>query len=185
MIVCGIDPSLTSAGVAILRDGQPVHVSHHGLAGHDGASWQSRSRRVRRTVGKVIPAALAHGTPDLVVIEGPAYGAQHGSQFDRAGLWHGLFASLDAKQVPVAVVAPQTRAKWATGRGNAKKPDVLAAVRACWPTTPLANDDEADSITLAAMGALWLGDPLPIPIPAWRINGLDAVAWPSKPAQVP
>lgn len=37
-VAVGIDPSLTSTGVAILRDGQPVHVSHHGYSGHNGAS---------------------------------------------------------------------------------------------------------------------------------------------------
>ena len=47
MIVAGIDPSLTSAGVAILADGRPTHLSHHGYAGHNGATWQTRSRRVR------------------------------------------------------------------------------------------------------------------------------------------
>jgi Holliday junction resolvasome RuvABC endonuclease subunit len=192
VIVCGIDPSLTSAGVAILVDGQPVHVSHHGYPGHNGASWQSRSRRVRWTVGKVMgemPGVGRRGLPlpDLVVMEGPSYGSQHGSQFDRAGLWHGLFAALDAKGVPVAVVSPKTRAKWATGKGTDDKRTVFGAVVAEWIGIKFSpfdkgGNDEADAVTLAAMGALYLGDPLPIVLPQWRINGLTSVAWPEKVA---
>ena len=35
MIVCGIDPSLTSAGVAVLENGKPIHVAHYGFAYND------------------------------------------------------------------------------------------------------------------------------------------------------
>jgi Holliday junction resolvasome RuvABC endonuclease subunit len=179
--VVGVDPSLTSSGVAILRDGQPVHVSHHGYSGHNGASWQSRSRRVRWTVRKIMEA-LTGSCADLVVMEGPSYGSQHGAAFDRSGLWHGVFGALDANLVPIAVVSPKTRAKWATGKGTDDKRTVYDAVKAEWPVQLSAfNDggnDEADALTMAAMGALYLGDALPIAVPEWRINGLTSVAWP-------
>lgn len=177
MIVAGIDPSLTSAGVAVLDNGRPVHVSHHGLRGHNGASWTSRSRRVRWTCGQII-AALADLTPDLVMIEGPSYGSQHGSQFDRAGLWHGLYASLDARKVSVGVVAPQTRAKWATGTARAEKRRVLEAVRAWFPNQPITCDDEADALVLACIGAHHLGDPMPFEVKPRHTTGLEKVAWP-------
>lgn len=181
-VVVGVDPSLTSAGVAILRDGQPVHVSHHGYSGHNGASWQSRSRRVRWTVRQIMMAVPPH--VDLALLEGPSYGSQHGSVFDRAGVWHGVFAALDAKRIPIAVVSPKTRACWATGKGDADKKTVYEAVKAEWSAhvqISAFNDggnDEADALTIAAMGALRLGDSLPIAVPKWRANRLTSVAWP-------
>jgi Holliday junction resolvasome RuvABC endonuclease subunit len=176
-VVCGIDPSLTSAGVAVLQDGKPVHVSHHGYSGHNGASWQSRSRRVRWTCGQILGAIADHAI-DLVMIEGPAYASQHGSQFDRAGLWHGLYAALDAKRIPVGVVAPKTRAMWATGNGNADKTAVLTAVAEWWPAQPIAGHDEADALILAAIGAYHLGEPMPFEIKARHTTGLEKVQWP-------
>jgi Holliday junction resolvasome RuvABC endonuclease subunit len=179
VIVAGVDPSLTSAGVAVLKDGWPVHVSHHGLNGHDGASWTSRSRRVRWTCGQII-TALATCTDgiDLVMIEGPSYGSKFGSAFDRAGLWHGLYAALDARKVPVGVVAPQTRAKWAAGTARAEKREVLDAVRTWYPEQSIANDDEADALVLATIGAFHLGEPMPFEVKPRHTTGLEKVAWP-------
>ena len=180
MIVCGLDPSLTSAGVAILRDGWPIHVSTHGLKGHDGASYQSRNRRVRWTCRQILDAVAEHA-PDLVMIEGPSYGSKFGAAFDRAGLWHGLYAALDAKRIPVGVVAPKTRATWATGNGNADKPAVLAVVRHWWPTWPLGDRDydKADALVLAAIGAHHLGDPMPFDTKPRHTTGLEKVQWPA------
>lgn len=176
MIVAGIDPSLTSAGVAILDNGQPIHISHHGYSGHNGASWRTRSRRIRWTCRQIL--ATIPDSTTLAVIEGPAYGAQHGSAFDRAALWHGLYAALDAKQVPVAVVAPQTRAKWATGTGRGSKTEVLDAVHTWWPGQDITVDDEADALVLAAIGAHHLGDPMPFTVKPRHTTALEAIAWP-------
>lgn len=177
MIVAGIDPSLTSAGVAILDSGTPVHVSHHGYPGHNGATWQTRSRRIRWTCNQIL-GALAGYQLDLAVIEGPAYGAHHGAQFDRSGLWHGLYAALDAQNTPVAVVAPQTRAKWATGTARAQKRDVLDAVRTWYPDQTITCDDEADAIVLALQGALRLKDPMPFTTKPRHHTALENIAWP-------
>jgi hypothetical protein len=111
-----------------------------------------------------------------VVIEGPSYGSQYGSVFDRAGLWHGIFGGLDARKIPVAVVAPQTRAKWATGKARADKRDVLKAAQEWFPQ--VSNDDEADAAWLALMGSVKLGDYPLVALTDWRISGLTSVSWP-------
>lgn len=108
-VVVGIDPSLTSAGVAILHDGKPIHTSHHGYSGHNGATYQTRSRRVRWTCGQILDALREYCTrPDLVVIEGPAYSRNTGSAFDRAGLWHGIYAALKAARITVVELPEPT-----------------------------------------------------------------------------
>ncbi|MCG7596337.1 hypothetical protein [Mycobacterium sp. PSTR-4-N] len=189
-IVLGLDPSLTSTGIAVLRDGIPCMLNSLGHPGHDADSYLVRSRRIVSQARSVLAAAYirpdAYGEPiDLAVIEGPSYGSQYGDQWDRAGLWWGIFSALAAKKVPIAVVSPKTRAKWATGKdvegnGNSKKPVVFAAVKDEWTDVRahIRNDDVADALTIAAMGALWLGDPLPIQAHKWRVKGLESVAWP-------
>jgi hypothetical protein len=188
-IVAGLDLSLTNAGIAVLTDGRPTLLTSVGHGGKNGASWEQRSRRIVSQSRAVIGAITGNGSGapewldmtltkiDLAVIEGPSYASEFGDQFDRAALWWGVYSALSAKRVPIAVVAPGTLKKWATGKGNAKKPDVLAAAKEwCRPR----NHDEADSAWLALMGAHYLGDPMPFPMAAWRINGMEAVKWPGK-----
>lgn len=158
MIICGLDPSLTSAGIAILTDGIPTLLASVGHASQ-GKSFDHRSRRIVsqcRAIVKALPSQL-----DLVVIEEPAWGINMPSAHDRAGLWWGLYSALSTRG-PIAVVNPKTRSKWATGRGDSSKLDVLAAVRATWAPwgTRITNDDVADAITLAEIGARHLGEEL-------------------------
>jgi hypothetical protein len=191
MIIAGLDLSLTSAGIAVLTDGKPTLLTSVGHGGHNADSYLTRSRRIvsqSRAVIDTLDRAPTLSDPrrpsgthwryDLAVIEGPSYGSNMPSNHDRAGLWWGVYSALAAKRVPVAVVAPLTRAKWATGKGNAQKPAVLAAVRQSWLSLRIANDDQADALTLAAMGTVWLGGELHWPIEKWRHTGLAAVAWP-------
>ncbi|MEB3021292.1 crossover junction endodeoxyribonuclease RuvC [[Mycobacterium] crassicus] len=177
MIVAGIDPSLTNCGIAILEAGQPVHLDAVGHAGKDGASYDHRSRRIVSQCRCIISIITTH-TPDLAVIEGPAYGHNLPSNHDRAGLWWGLYSALRAKHIPTAVVAPGTRAKWATGHGRAGKADVLKTVRAWWPDTTIRNHDIADAAVLATLGAFHAGDPMPFPVKPRHQVGADVIDWP-------
>lgn len=177
--VVGIDPSLTSAGVAILRDGQPVHVSHHGYSGHNGASWQSRSRRVRWTAREVHKGAMSQGKPDLVSIEQHPSGVKISAhEFDRSALWHAIFGQFDAIGVPVVVIHPMTLKVWLTGTGRADKNVVIATVAEFWPHQPIMCSDEADALGLGLVGAFHLGDPMPFEVKPRHTTGLEKVAWP-------
>lgn len=180
MIVAGIDPSLTNCGIAILHAGQPVYLDAIGHPGRDGASYDHRSDRIVSQARAIIATAVTTSPirPDLAVIEGPAYGANLPSNHDRAGLWWGIYSALRAKHIPTAVVAPGTRAKWATGHGRATKTDVLTAVRTWWPNTTIRNHDIADAAVLALLGAYHLGEPMPFPIKGRHELALEAIAWP-------
>lgn len=176
--VIGIDPSLVSTGLAVLTDGRPTALHSIGYGGHDGDSYATRSRRVRAVCRSVIEWALREVRPDLAVIEGPAYGQFLPSTFDRSGLWHGLYGALDAKKIPIGVVPPQTRAKWATGSGRAEKGEVLLNVREWFPGVRVLNHDIADAAVLALMGAFHLGEAMPFTVKPRHYAGLEAAAWP-------
>jgi len=118
---------------------------------------------------------------DLVVIEGPSYGNQgqqrQSGHHERAGLWWLVRCVLDARGHQVAVVPPASRARYATGKGNAGKADVMREVARRFPWFE-GGEDEADALVLAAMGADHLGQPL-TPMPATHRAALDGVEWPA------
>lgn len=166
-ICIGLDLSLTGTGVA--SSAGWTQVIHPGtkLRGH------YRLQHIKATILEAIPADIA-----LVVVEGPSYGNQGGQagHHERAGLWWMVAHSLWARDIAYAVASPAARAKYATGKGNANKADVVRETtrRFAWFA---GGEDEADALVLAAMGADWLGHPL-APMPATHRLALDKVRWP-------
>lgn len=188
MIVAGIDPSLTSAGVAILAHGGLDHIGHYGFGargtGHSGKSYQSRSRRIRKQVRDVTAAALnihcpvENSRPDLAIIEEHPYSVgAHGSEMDRIAIWHGIYGQLDAAGIPIVVVHPSRLKSWVIG-GRATKQDVIDTVEA-WYNTAVSCDDEADAIALASIGAAWAHDPLPFELKPRHHNTIGTLTWPN------
>lgn len=178
--VVGIDPSLTSTGLAILSDGNPTTLETIGHHTRNGQSYAHRSDRIVSQTRAVIDCLRSHtpaGGYQLAVIEGPAYAHHNAYTHDGAGLWWGIYSAIRAKRVPIAVCAPQTRAKWASGRGNAPKAEILALVRSWWPETTIRNHDIADACVLALMGAHHLGERV------WfakerHTTALESIDWP-------
>ncbi|MCV7100062.1 hypothetical protein [Mycobacterium palustre] len=111
----------------------------------------------------------------------PAYAHANAYTHDCAGLWWGLYSGLRARKIPIAVITPGTRSKWATGSGRADKRAVLAAVRATWaPWAKLiTNDDVADALVLAEIGARHLGGQLHFPARRRHVEALAGISWPS------
>ena len=181
--VVGIDPSLRRTGLArITIDGARDPIAETRVrpsAGTRQATLTDRAVRLAGITGYVVEYALpCH----LTVIEGPSLGSGGiGSAWDRAGLWWRIVARLLGNDTPVAVVPPQTRAKWATGSGRADKDAVREAITRLWHPYWIprhaADDNEADALTLASMGAQWLGVlPMTGPDPA----ALAGAAWPDR-----
>lgn len=188
-VVVGIDPSLSSAGIAILVDGRPRFLRSVGSPAIPGVSgyYGERSDRIGRQCRQILAEIdgwterTGEDRPELAVIEGQAFGANLPSTSERSGLWWRLYASLRGRGVPIAVIAPKTRALWAAGSGDADKAAVKAAVRAWWPhaRNHIRNDDIADAAALALAGAFHLGDPMPFPIKPQHHNRLKAAQWPT------
>lgn len=195
MIVVGLDLSLTNAGIAVLTDGRPTLLTS---VGHDreGKSHAHRSRRIVSQTRAVIGALMTYSGPngggrdginddiDLAVIEDQLeHGPMLPSALDRSALWWGVYSSLLAKRIPIAVMNPTTLKAWTTGttrspiKGEAKR-QMLIEVKTWWPATPVRNDDIGDALALAAMGAFHLGDPMPFEIKDRHHNAMASVAWP-------
>lgn len=181
MIVCGIDPSLTATGIAVIRDGAPLKPVKIGYPGRSAASDADRARRCVALVREIVSYVRAFD-PDLVMVESPAYGQSLPSTCDRNFLWLALVHEF-AVVGPMAYarVTPTCRAMFATGKGHAPKGMVIDAVNEWWPHLNLRpkQDNEADAIVMATMGvARFEPHLLPFPILERQRNNLEAVSWP-------
>lgn len=193
MIAVGLDTSLVSSGVAVLVDGKIARVERFGRPGHNGASYTTRSRRVRRMIREVTEAALSCGTPDVFVIEEHPYAVgNQGNEFDRAAIWHGVYGNMDARNIPGVVVNNTTGKMWVTGIGNVGKAAVIDVIDQWYAGTygdqlpaklgamPKSHhpDDLADALGYATMGAYKLGEQLPFEPKERHRTALLTLPWP-------
>ena len=169
ILALGLDPSLTSTGIA-----PPVDVPFR-LKSKPGAHPAARLAAIRDAVLRVVTVSRAN----VVAIEGYSF-ASHAAHAHELGALGGLLrVALWEADVPYAEVPPATLKKYATGKGNASKEEVLgAAIRRLGYTGD--HTDEADALWLRAMAHDFynIGATL---VPASHRAALDAVAWPKLP----
>lgn len=177
-VVIGLDTSLTCTGIA----------SSNGWCRTVG--YNSRKNpiskmplRDRVAIMRQIRRGIIHhiGRPDLAVMETPSYGSNGGAAHERSWLWWRIYEYLTDAEVPIALMVPKQRAKYATGNGNADKKAVIAAVKEQWPAWDVGkNDNMADAVTLVAAGLDWLGRPL-VDLPKTHRDALVRAVWPTDP----
>lgn len=152
----GLDLSLTGTGIAHLQTepGIPPHITTHTItsAGTKRDTLPTRADRLRRIRNAILDATR---DADLVAIEAPAYGANVGSVWDRAGLWWLVVQGLDQLRIPYVAIPPATVKKFATDKGNADKTAVAAGMTRLWGDLATAHDDnQFDALALATMAAV-------------------------------
>ena len=169
--VVGLDPSLRATGLA-LPDGELLTITTP--ACKKGCPLDERIERMRHIVGKVGVRARIGA---LVVIEGPAFGMNNKATHELAGLWWALVVRLAEQGNQIAVMSPGQLKKFATGNGNAKKPDMRMALyqRA---GLDIRSDDEVDALWLRQAGLVRQGHPDALSLPKLQTAVLDGIAWP-------
>lgn len=176
--VVGLDLSLTAAGVAMLTitdDGWTSAVRTIGTEGHNDDTLTQRWQRLRDAANAIL---LVARTAELVLVEQPAYSKTTGKSHDRSGLWWRVIDRLIEDGITVVEVTPGQVKKYATGKGNSGKQAVLLATDRRYPMVGVTNDNEADALTLAAMGARWLATPIENTLPLTHIEAMTKVRWP-------
>ncbi|MFF2135525.1 hypothetical protein [Streptomyces sp. NPDC058193] len=167
-LVRGLDLSLTGAGIAGAGWARTL-----GSKGKRTDTYAMRRTRLHRLADRILDTV---GPCDLAVVEGPSYGSRGAGTWDRAGLWWLVVDRLAARDIPVAVVTPSARAKYATGDGRAGKQAVLDAVGPRYGVA-LRDDNQADAYVLLAMGHDWLDESL-ADVPKKNRAALARVEWP-------
>ncbi|MGW8565681.1 hypothetical protein [Isoptericola sp. NPDC055881] len=176
MKIVGLDLSLTSTGIAsVVPDAVQPALGDRFRTKPAGDDLRARARRLHEIRDAV--RDWTRTRTDLAVVEGLAFSSRSGQATERAGLWWLVVHDLLVRDIPVAVVTPTARAKYATGKGNAGKDEVLAAVVRRYPDVETRGNDEADALVLAAMGARALGHPID-DLPKTHTDAMAKVAWP-------
>lgn len=175
--IVGLDLSLTSTGIAVIEGG--IVTTHRVRStGRKGASTEQTARRIHSLTMEIANHTGRSSDPALVVIEAPSFGSVHGAQHERGGLWWAVAMVCVAQAWPIATVSPQGRARYATGRGNAGKDEVLAAAIKRWPDVDISGNDVADAVIIASMGARHLGCAIDA-MPANHLTAMAGANWPT------
>lgn len=178
MHVLGLDPSLRCTGASIVGDSGIVFPTRFPTTATSGLLEQRE--QIRYIVGSVLRFAPAHDL--LTVIERPYVPQGQGGAgglIERAWLF-GMLVDQLSQRGPVVQVRAKTRAKYGAHNGNADKRAVKAAIREAFPNVKVRDDNEADSIALAAMGARHLGWPIDGAPSKAQTEAMAAVVWPTQ-----
>lgn len=182
--IVALDLSLAATGVAWTHDhtGRPgvgcrtVHTARtkHGATDMD-------HRRVSAVLADVAAACLSR--PHLVVIEWLPLIDGKGDITVRLGELHGVIKHwLFTRRPPVRYVGmrPQDVKIWATGKGNATKTDVRAAITAQYGRLCHVEDDnQADALSMLSAAAAAYGQPLAGSVTQLQRRALAGVKWPT------
>lgn len=164
--IAGADLSLSSTGVA-LPDGRLCTI-------------QSKHRGIERILdirNQLIGELSLNGPVQLVAIEGYSF-ASRNSQAHALGELGGVIrAALYLLQIPYVEISPATLKKYACGKGNASKDQVLVAFVSRFRMEP-ANSDEADAAWLRAMALDHYGHPVAT-MPKAHRDALTKIPWPT------
>lgn len=150
----GLDLSLASTGIARIQAGVPAVARIKSKP--TGPTSGEQVIRLHRIVSD-ITAQLPTVGETFVAVEGPAFGANDKGAHIRGGLWWAVRHELHLAGFHTLVIPPSNVKKYATGKGNAQKDAVLAAVIRRYPTVDVTGNDEADALVLAAMAARFHG----------------------------
>lgn len=144
MNVAGLDLSTSNIGYAA-PDG-----SLHSVTSRAGADdVPRRLDELCRGLLRII--RITPPTPDLIVIEGYSLASPGRLALIRLGEIGGTVRrELFLQDLPYVERAPSNVKRFATGNGNADKPQMIAAARARGASP--RNDDEADAFHLRRMG---------------------------------
>jgi crossover junction endodeoxyribonuclease RuvC len=183
-VILGVDSSLTGTGLARLNTAHPAQPWAVHRLKTNAPTVASHDATHRRIIG--IAKGITHfanGDPDLVVMEAPAYSSITGRVHERAGLWWLTYDHMREEfgtDVPVLVVEPNVRIKYATGNGRSGKDEVMIAAVKRYPAAEITNNDEADAVILAAMGARLMGEPVEQRLAKNQLDAMKTLALPPR-----
>lgn len=144
--IVGLDLSLLSTGYACGQQQLTISTTHTGPARLNYISQE-------------IASLLVELEDPAVVVEGYSFASRNSQAHSIGELGGVVRLTLWNLEIPYVEVPPTCRAKFATGRGNAGKTEVMSAVSArtgiIWAGK--GADDRCDAFILEEMGLTWLG----------------------------
>lgn len=151
----GLDLSLTSSGVVVLVDGKVEYTSTI-TSKPNGDGYYGEIARLLDIVSRISSVVYKYA-PSIVAIEGIAFMAKNTTALVQlSALNYFLRRELFFSGIPFIIVAPPTLKKFATGKGNATKVEVMDSVEELYGEKFL-DDNQADAYVLARCAELAAG----------------------------
>lgn len=150
---CGIDPA-TCTGIALVGDwedrGKTIHLS------------KERGYSRLHLIAEEVNRTLEVWVPEVAAIEHYAWVRNISSFITLVEVGVVIRSVLHRRRIPWVEVPPTVLKKWTTGKGNATKDQMAAAVKDRWAYHS-ASHDIVDAFALAQMAQLGWADTLTIP----------------------
>lgn len=174
-VVLAVDPSLTATGWAHdnTTDWPPHQPVTTGLINTRPPTNEHRLLTIATQIRQLATRTQA----EIVAIEGLAYGAKGRGLTDLAGLHWTIRNVLYGNKTPTIIVPSNVIKKYATGKGNAGKEEVLAAAIRRLNYTGHDNNI-ADALWLHATIKHALGQPV-VNVPKTHLDALDTITLPT------
>jgi crossover junction endodeoxyribonuclease RuvC len=170
----GLDLSLTSTGIATGNSTWAINAK--------GLKGPQRLIHLRDEIIEALEQQsdeLHSANGVLVLVEGYSFGSRNSHAHALGELGGVVRVALHEAGFPYVEVPPTVRAKFATGRGNAGKSEVVSAVSArtglLWDGA--GNEDRCDAWILQEIGYTFLGEPR-FEWPASHRSALTKIEWP-------
>lgn len=112
---------------------------------------------------------------DYVIIEGLAFGSKTGKAAERGGLHFIVRTQIWLLDIPMGIMAPTARAKYAAGK-SVDKDGVLLAAAKWYPDGGFTNNNECDAYILRAAALDHFGEPI-VDLPKAHRDALEKVEW--------
>lgn len=165
--VFGLDLSLTSTGWSCGDE--------RGTVSFSKLRNESRLVAIRNELQSLIVDKF--GKP-VVIVEGYSFGSRNSQSHSIGELGGVVKVMMHENNVSFVVVPPTVRAKFATGKGNASKHEVVSAVSArtgiVWAGK--GSDDMCDAFVLEEMGRVHFGCGR-FEWPASHLDALKKITW--------
>lgn len=152
-IAIGIDSSLSNTALCFYSPSQATTPHTECRNAGPVAPGMARFRRYEQLVNAIVDLC-GEATPGIVTIEGYSY-ASKGRAILTMAEFGGLLRYRLALFDPIEV-SPAELKKWATGKGNANKTQVVVALTRRYGVE-YSTDDEYDAFALAKIGAQYRG----------------------------
>lgn len=146
MRLMGLDISLTSTGYSIDGNTGLIRVKSKG------------AERLHEISSSVIDLCISESI-DIVVLEGYSFASRNSQAHSIGELGGCIRMRLWENSTQYVEVSPMSRAKFATGKGNASKTEVISAIssKTGMVFSGSGADDECDAWILEQMGLAQLG----------------------------
>ena len=177
-IALGFDLSLTGSGVGAVGP-NGIESFTFGRKGKRGEPLAMRLERIETLADECVNVVHYYMEYPLIATIEDAFNSGQGSSHDRAGLFWMVASRLSKLGIPTVLVHNTKVKIYATGRGSGlSKDEVLLATVRSHPTAPIENNDEADAVNLALMGARLIGQPVDGELPKVRLRAMEGLTLP-------